>query len=94
MNLEEELEDLLALLAVAMNVAPEHFPLWSDGSMAHMAALAELWTEVCPHLKVDAAKEMRLDERFHRLFAAFNDGEADKGKHLAGWLYGDLASLR
>lgn len=94
LNIDEELEDLLALLAVAMNIAPEHFPSWSDGPMAHMAALSGLWAEVRPHLKVDAAEARCLDEKLRRLLAAFNEGETDEGMCIAGSLYVDIAGLR
>ncbi len=92
MNIEEKLEDLSALVAVAMNIAPEQFPSWSDGSGAHMAALGELWSEIRPHLNGGAAKG--LDEKIRQLLAAFKDGKTDKGRGIAVSLYADLADLR
>jgi hypothetical protein len=91
LNLEEKLEELSALVAVAMNVAPEQFPSWSDGSTAHMAALGELWSEIQPYLNGDAAKG--LDKKIQQLLAAFKDGETEKGKGIAESLYANLASL-
>jgi hypothetical protein len=92
LNLEERLEELSALVAVAMNVAPEQFPSWSDGSTAHMAALAELWGEVRPHLKMDVAKS--LDQKIQQMFAAFNGGETGRGMRIAESLYSNLTDLR
>lgn len=92
MNIEEKLEELSALVAVAMNVAPEQFPSWSDGSVAHMAATGELWSEIRPHLAGDAAR--RLDGKIQELLAAFKAGETEKGRHIAESLYADLANLR
>jgi hypothetical protein len=88
-NIEEKLEELSALVAVAMNVAPEHFPSWSDGSEAHMLALGELWSEVRPHLEMHVAKANRLDETFQQLLAAFRAGATDKVSALARSLYSD-----
>jgi hypothetical protein len=92
LNLEERLEELSALVAVAINVAPEQFPSWSDGSSAHMAALGELWSEIQPFLSGDAAKG--LNEKIQQLLAAIKEGETEKGKRIGESLYADLASLR
>lgn len=93
MNFEEKLQDFAALVAVAMNAAPEQFPAWSDGSAAHMAALGELWSEIRPHLNLDAEMARRLEDKLRQLFAAFRDGQADNGMSIARSLYADLASL-
>ena len=92
MTIEEKPEELSALVAVAMNVAPEQFPSWSDGRTAHLDALGELWSDIQPHLNRLTAKG--LEGQIQQLLAAFQDGDTERGRVFAGSIYSELASCR
>ena len=85
MSLREKLADFAGSLSSAMLYAPDAYPDWSYVTYDNnMADLREFWAEIREKLKHDQEKVPFIDEKLQEAFAAFDEGEQEKGR-LAVW---------
>jgi len=95
MSLSERLKDFAGALTSATD-GPDDYPDWGYVTYeSNMADLKELWSEIRPQLKRDLEQAEFVDGKLQEMFAAFDEGEKDKGRAAVWAIYNsDVKKLR
>jgi hypothetical protein len=95
MSLKEKLADFAGALSSATS-APDDYPFPEYVNyQSNMTDLKELWAEIRPQLKHDVEKAGFIDDKLQEMFAAFEEGDKEKGRKAAWAIYNaDVKKLR
>ncbi|WP_060465550.1 hypothetical protein [Acinetobacter sp. LMB-5] len=104
MSLREKLGELEDSLVTVMHCAPDdynewllkYFPTQEAIHEERIKDLRELWSEIRPKIKKDLVKADYVEIKFQEMMDAFNRGDKDEGKKIAGELADlyDITKLR
>ena len=104
MSLKEKLGELEDALMTLAHCAPddydewrlEYFPTQEAIHEERMKDLRELWSEIRPKIKKDLVKADYVEIKLQEMMDAFNRGDKDEGKKIAGELADlyDITKLR